>query len=452
MNLSSLAPFLKNIISITVPISAGRILHVLITVLGMMMVARFGVAQLAAGTLAISSLVMVQTSTLTIFYAIGLHIRHLRGHPDADEHIGLLVKNAILLSFLIWIPAGLILSQMDKFLQLLGQNPHLVALTKDFFFYAAFGMFPSYVITIISQFYIGIGKTTFPLLVELFNLPLTLIFAYGFVLGNFGLPALGLGGISLAIAVSHFIVMIVIIASIYLRKFHEKYRFFKNPFSLNKTICRSLLQLGLPIGIQFGGELTAIAMASYLMGYMGIDALAAMQLTNQCSIIIMLTFGLSQALSLVISELHGQGSAHLRDYQQCITATLLIFFIYVLPAMAFFCTFSLPFAEWYLDNHHLDDYFAYLITAFFYFAAGFILIDGLKNLLSGVLRGLQDSKAPSRINLISLWGLSLPLAWFFGFIVEGGPIGLRAGFICGIVVALIWLIFYLVRKFETIAK
>jgi MATE family multidrug resistance protein len=450
MNLSVRIHMLKTLLALAAPFSIGRILHVLITIIGMMMVARQGVDQFAAGTLALSSFLVIQTSTITIFYAIGLYIRHL-GDKKSELQIGLLIKNAVLLALLFSIPGSIILSQMDKFLLILGQDPKLVSLTKNYFLYSALGIFPSLIITIVAQFYIGIGKTFFPLLVELINLPLNLFFAYGLVLGNYGWPSLGLGGIGLAAALSQYLIMIVILLTIYLCRLHEAYGFFKKPFSLNKNICNSLLKLGLPMGIQFGGELSAIAMSSYLMGYMGVDALAALQLTQQCSIlIIMLTFGLSQGLSLLVSGLYGQPQTRLNDYQQCIGTALWLFVFYMVPVVIIFSTLSIPFANWYLGNQHLDPYFAFLIHAFFLFSAGFILIDGLKNLLSGILRGLQDTKAPSRINLLALWGFALPLAWFFGFILEKGPIGLRAGFICGVFAGVLWLIFYLVQKFKTL--
>jgi Na+-driven multidrug efflux pump len=70
-----------------------------------------------------------------------------------------------------------------------------------------------------------------------------------------------------------------------------------------------------------------------------------------------------------------------------------------------------------------------------------LFLDGVRNLLSGGLRGLQDSKAPMFIGILCLWLISLPLSYIVAFDLNGGPIGLRIGFMSGFIVAaiILWL-------------
>ncbi len=71
----------------------------------------------------------------------------------------------------------------------------------------------------------------------------------------------------------------------------------------NWSVCKKIFLLGYPIGMQFGGELAAMTVATYFMGYFGVTALAASQIVSQYALlIIMITLGLSQALSINIDN------------------------------------------------------------------------------------------------------------------------------------------------------
>ena len=443
----SLFHTLQKIIAIALPLSAGRLLHIIGSFIAMMMVGQLGKEQLAAGFLAISSTTTILTLTLTIFYAIGIQIRYSRGQNKPPEAIGSLVKNGFLLAIILAIPAALIIGYMDKMLLLIGQEPHLVFLTTDYFRYAGLGMFPLLTMMVIGQFYVGIGKTKFVLIIEVISLPLTILSSYGLVLGHFGLPKLGLSGVSLASFFSQFLVLIGAFIVLYFSKNNQPYQLFKKPFLLNWQICRSILSLGLPIGIQFGGELGAMAVAGYLMGYFGVDALAALQITSQYSIIIiMLSFGLTQSLSLMISETYGKRENNDYTIKKYIQASILILLLYIVPVTLLFCTLSTEFAEYYLGKNHLKPDFLYLIRVFFSLSAVFLFFDGMRNLLSGALRGLHDSKTATRINLLSMWVISLPISYLAAFLFNGGPIALRVGFLSGFLIAVILLARHLSKK------
>jgi MATE family multidrug resistance protein len=236
------------------------------------------------------------------------------------------------------------------------------------------------------------------------------------------------------------VTLFLIMIFTYLKGYFYYYRLFYGLFSPNWEVCRSILTLGLPIGIQFGGELAAIAVVGYLMGFFGVNALAALQITNQYSIIgIMLSFSLAQALSLMISELYGRQEMEYFQVKRYLGAAVLLLAIYIIPVAFLFCVFSTEFAQLYSGTNHLDPEIKYLINHFFILSAFFLFLDGFRNLLSGALRGLHQSGVSSRINLGALWLISLPASWVTVFVFKGGPVALRASFLSGFVVAVILL-------------
>lgn len=429
---------------LALPISLGRLLNVAGTFLVMMMVAQQGQEQLAAGSLAVSSYIMVLTLVSSLFYAIGIRIRY-QSQTSSPEQIGILVKQALFLAVALAVPAALSLLYMDNVLLAFHQQPQLVALTRGYFFFSALGLFPLLLLTVIMQFYLGTGKAHMALWLEVVSLPLTLLAAYGLVPGHFGLPPWGLAGAALA----NFIVQLILLAGmmyIFLRQNNSLYRLTNTPFILSWPICRDLLKQGLPIGLQFGGELAVMAVSTYLMGYFGVSALAALQITSQYALVIfMLNFGLSQALALKISEEQKKPN---NAAAAMLIAALQLLGMYMLPVVLVFCTCSYALTCLFADAQPPPFYA--LTQAFFWLSAIFLLIDGLRNLLSSALRGFHDAHTSSRINLLCLWGISLPVSAIAAFSLQGGPIALRIGFLSGFLVAVVLLSRALVKKFQCI--
>jgi MATE family multidrug resistance protein len=194
-----------------------------------------------------------------------------------------------------------------------------------------------------------------------------------------------------------------------------------------------------------------MAVASCLMGYFGVDALAALQITSQYSIIVIMPgIGIAQALSLKVSELYGQPGFNHYPIKKYLFASMLLLTSYILPVSFLYCTLSTKFAEFYMGKSSLRPDFEHLIHVFFVLAAIFLLLDGIRNLLSGVLRGLHHSKTATMINLASLWLISIPISGLNVFVFNGNPVALRIGFLSGFIVAVLSLAWYLYKHMTTV--
>jgi MATE family multidrug resistance protein len=216
------------------------------------------------------------------------------------------------------------------------------------------------------------------------------------------------------------------------------YSLFDKIYFPDWIICKSIFTLGLPIGIQFGGELAAMTVATYLMGYFGATALAAAQLVGQYFMIfIMLTLGLTQALSILTSEAFGKKD--LTEVKEYLRASLLILIILCSFASILFLFFPVSLIHFYMSSKVIDDRLQYLVIIFFAINAGAVFFDGMRHLLSGALRGLHDSQTPMRIGIIAMWFVALPMCYLASMVYHGGPIGLRLGFSSGFIFAVITL-------------
>lgn len=82
-------------------------------------------------------------------------------------------------------------------------------------------------------------------------------------------------------------------------------------------------------------------------------------------------------------------------------------------------------------------------------AAIFQLFDGLQVTLIGILRGLQDVKAPTYITLVGYWVIALPLAYIMAFYFKLETVGIWIALLASlffVAVGLYWRLAYLVRK------
>jgi MATE family multidrug resistance protein len=418
------------------PISASSVIMMVTSFISMMIVALLGKDELAAGALAVSTVMTIITVTTTILYAVGILISHRRGQEKNQTEIGLVIKNGFWLALMLAFPAALALWYVDKLLLLFGQSPNLVAITRSYFHFAALGTFPSLINAVIAQFYAGIGKPRYTLWLAAISLPFTIILSYGFILGRFGLPMLGLSGITCATLIVQTVLLLGVLLLLYWQEKtnNSPYQLFIKVYQLDWSICKSIFTLGLPIGMQFGGELAAMTGATYLMGHFGATALAASQIVSQYTMIaIVFLMGITQALSLLTSEAYGKKDISLvKDYFQA--SIVLLIFVGALVSIIYL-SFPKTLIQFYMSSETVDAHLENLTIVFFAINACLIFVDGLRHLLSGTLRGLHDSRGPMRIGIIAMWLVSLPASYLVGTILHGGPIGLRIGFFSGFVFA-----------------
>lgn len=432
---------LKNILKLTsfaFPIIASALINMSANFVAMFMVAKLGTSELAAGALGVSTYITISMLVMPIFYSVGILISHNKGRGENFSGVSEIVRNGFWIAVILAIPTGFLLWHADSLLLLFGQNKALVELTRTYFHYAALSILPMLMSTVIIQFYNGIGRPRLNMMTSVFTFPAILIFSYYLIFGKYGFPKLNLAGVSAAIFFVQSLVCLFRLFYMFIGKEIKKYRIFVGNLKPNPILLKSLFFLGLPIGIQFGGELSAMTLSTYFMGYFGTTALAAMQIVSQYAMLIVMVFlGLSQALSILTSEAYGKNDfALIKAYVRSSLLTLSVFFALILIVFL-----SIPnyLIQAFVSNDDLANKkeIIHLAVIFMGLSGIMLFLDGVRNLLSGGLRGLQDSKTPMFIGILCLWLISIPLSYIVAFDLNGGPIGLRIGFVSGFVVAAI---------------
>lgn len=432
--------FIKQIIKTSIPLVSSRILHALHAFINMALIAKLGSDAIAAGALISNTLSAVFLFVWSILYATAVIIGKNYGAQNFPA-IGQIFRASIFLSCLIALPASFIVWHMDYFLLLFKQNLALVKITIPYFHLIAFAILPSLLGICLNEFAMGIMRSRLVMIWALISVPINIFLGYGLLFGKFCLPKIGLAGVALASVITYWGLFLLVLLYFGWQKKFVIFELFKLQKKFNRDFnlyLQHIFTLGWPICLQLGLLSFAFSMLTYMIGWLGKDALAAYQIASQCVyLVIMIPYGIAQASSVLVAKAVGAKNKIIAK----------LGFLSAIVAVIIVSCFSLIY--WimpkniiaiYLNLH--DNANRTIITLAIIVLAinGIIqIIDAFGVVITGALRGLHDTKIPMFITIIASWLISIPVGYILGFILHFGVVGINLGFLFGSIIIAIFL-------------
>jgi MATE family multidrug resistance protein len=284
------------------------------------------------------------------------------------------------------------------------------------------------------------------LLVQFIGLLVNLLADLTFGLGWFGFPKLGLSGIGMATSFVMFTMAACLLWLLHRRKRFERFKLFAGFERPSWRAIKPMLSLSVPIYFGLLFEAGLFFVTGVQMGVIGTLQAAAHNIAiGIASACYMLPLGLSFALTARIGRVFGRESPaairlrvlsglFITLMMAVTTASLLVLFRKWLPGL-------------YTSDPELIRFAGHLLI----FAAIFQLSDGLQVSLIGMLRGLQDTRVPMLINLVSYWVIAFGIGYYSAHHLGFGASGLWAGLIIGLTVATVALsvrLWWRIRQLE----
>jgi len=429
----------KKILGFSLPIVGQRLVVAINGFVGMLMIARLGHAQLAAGALVTSLYTTLLVIATSIIYSMGVIGGQLYGAKKYPE-LGRILRQGWLLAIIIAIPLILVAWNIGPVLLLFKQDKHLILLTQNYFHVLVWGFLPLMILFTCSQFMISVAKPTVSLCFSIVSIIITVIPAYGLVFGKFGLPAIGMSGVALAITMKNYILCVAILIYLACNKWCKKFHIFNFFDGQGFYYVKRLLQVGVPISIQFAAELTAFCMGTFMMGWLGQTALAARQIVLQLTVVaVMVPFGISQATGVLVGHALGREDFHATKLLSYAAISIGLICAILIGSVYLFIPKNL--ISFYVNIHDLANarliHIAVLLMAVGAFAQFF---DAARNVATGALRGFYDTRIPMWIGILATWIISLPLGYFFAFKLNWGPVGLSFGYMVGFFVGAVLIV------------
>jgi len=389
---------------------------------------RLGRAELAAG--GIGATIWFAVSILCIGLMAGLSplLSELIGNRRRNA-VGELFRQGLWVGVIAGLAGVLIILLIRANLGASALEPELLPHINDYLITACWSM-PALAVVLAARNVCEATNLTRPVLVvQLIGLLVNIVVDLTLGLGLFGFPKLGLFGIGIATSV---VTLCMAIALLWLLTGHsfKRYNLFASIDYPKWQHIGPMLSLSFPIFFTILFEAGLFVATSYQSGVLGtLPASAHFIAIGVTAFCFMFPLGLSFALTARVGRVYGRGqlqSLELRVFTGVLLAVAL-----AIGTAVFLLLFRHQVAALYTPDLEVRRLAAQLLLM----AVLFQLSDGLQATLIGMLRGLQDTRAPMFINLMSYWGVAFGIGYWLAHHGGWGVFGLWAGLIIGLSVA-----------------
>jgi MATE family multidrug resistance protein len=419
----------KHIVStfqLAYPVIIGQLGIIMMGVVDSLMVGKLGAAPLAASALGGSSAFIVLIIGIGVSYAVTPLVAIAVG-AGRFEDCGIYFRQSLLVNSILSIIIVVIIYFAADLIQYFDQPKEVQNQAVDYMRIIGLSSIPLLIFQTYKQFIEGLSIMRPAMIITLIANLVNVFANWLLIYGNLGFPALGLNGAGWATFASRVFMAFALMGFVMNNKFFKKYDVSFHFKSINWTVIKKILSLGLPSGIQYFFEVGAFSFAVVMVGWLGTKQLAAHQIAiNLASISFMAVLGISVAGSIRVGN--AVGMKDITETRRAGFMAILLGASTMLGAGIIFILFRNYLPTLYVNDEVVISYASSLLVI----AALFQLSDGTQAVGIGVLRGLTDVKIPTAITFIAYWIVGLPVGYLLGFTLELGVQGVWVGLLLGL--------------------
>ena len=336
----------------------------------------------------------------------------------------------------MWLSLGFavlvlpMLLRAEPILLLLGQNPDVAADAARYLLWAGIGMVPALMVMVLKSYLAALERTQVVFWITVIAALTNGLANYALIFGNWGAPELGLVGAAIASVTTQVVSLVGVLA--YVRFVVPQHQLFVRFWRSDLQMLGRVFQLGWPIGLTMLSESGLFALSALMMGWLGTIPLAAHGIAVQlASITFMVHLGLSNVATIRAGNALGR-----RDWPHMARGAIVVTTLSVIFATLTIVGY-LVWPEQLISLFMQKDEPARVEilaigVGLLAMAALFQLVDGAQAVGLGVLRGVQDTRAPMFIAAFSYWVIGAPASYLFGFTFGWGGIGVWGGLVLGL--------------------
>ncbi len=251
------------------------------------------------------------------------------------------------------------------------------------------------------------------LLMNFFAFLLNIFLNWVLIYGQFGIPAMGVKGAAYGTLISRIFECILVI--IYVRFVEKKLQYrFKQIFSIDRVLVRDFMKFSLPVTLNEAFWGLGYIGLTVVIGQIGtVPAAAAAIVATLQQFMSVVLYGVGSATSVIIGNILGSGR---RDYAIRCSRTLSFVGVGVgiISGALLFLVSEPAFSLYNITPETLN-----LCRSFVIVAAITVAVDAINVIaIVGILRGGGDTRFALLADIITLWGIALPLGILTGFVWE----------------------------------
>ena len=432
----------KYIIKLGVPIVIGQIGVVLVGFIDNIMVGRFATEDLATASFVNNLFNIAVLFGFGFAYGLTPLVGSSYGGGD-NKSLGFLLKNSLLLNFIIGIFLSFVMFIVWLNVEKLRQPQELIPLVKPYFLLHIISMPFLMLFNSLKQFFDGITDTKTPMYIMLIANAINVVFNAILIYGVGPIPALGVFGAGLSTLFSR-IFMFVALAYIFFnsKKFSIYKESYQNAF-IRKEEFLKLNKMGWMIGLQMGMETALFSLTAVMIGWLGKIELAAHQVLVTLSTLgFMVYYGVGAAVAVRVSNYCGRKD--IKNIRLTVNAGFQIILLLALFTSILFLLIRTKVGYLFTEDVAIVDIVSMLLFTLVAYQIG----DGLQITFANALRGISDVVAMAIISFIGYFLIAIPTSYFCGFVLGWGIQGVWIGYPLGLTLTgvIMWLRFRGVLK------
>ena len=301
-------PQLRTMTWASLPIAFSIMANTVVTTVDIIMVGYLGEIELAAIGIAGAIWQVLVMACIGVGTMSSALLSQAIAQND-QQHIQNTVYGIIATGLIMALSCSLLLAQPTILLSLLGQDPAIIPLADEFLQSRRWFTTAVCLAAIFRGFIGSMGLQKYLLGTALYVLITNTFLNYVLIFGNFGAPAMGVGGAAMAsniVDLSSAIIMYIVITR---QNATVSLKIFSGLFDTPYSVIKHTFRVSIPVSLAMGTEMLFWAGITVIAGIISVQALAAHQMTMSIAYVIIPPY---IAFSTMIT-IHAGQSAGIKD-------------------------------------------------------------------------------------------------------------------------------------------
>ena len=415
---------MKEIVKFATPIVILQTALAAFLFVDLFFIGKLGTEELAAGGLVTNTLFPFLYFGIGCVLGFDTICSQALGAGDQKTPIDALI-HTVIFSLMVSIPLCLLLGFAEPVYRLFLTEEKTIALSMEYLNSARWVLIPGLLFVATRQYLQAIGVSTQLLVMAVVCNLLNVFLNYTMVLGNFGVPKMGISGSGWATVFSNLFLFLSALAIS--RGFFKKHKYSLSSFKWNPAMFKQLISLGVPAGLHLFLETVMLFTLMIFVGRIGSTALAAHSIVNNFSLVLYnLPIGISFAAVVKVGNAVGAQDTY-NSVKQAVNS-LVVSVAYWAVSLVVFYVFASQIVHLYSEDQVVTD----LAMKAFVLWLAFNLPDSIQVVMSAILRGMGDTKLPAYANLAGFGLITIPLAYFLTFTMKMSIVGIWIGWGSGV--------------------
>ena len=429
--MTTLPDHMRATLALGLPLIGGMLAQIAIQVTDTVMMGWYGVPELAAVALGSSYFHVVLILGMGFGLAVMPMVAAAAGNDDRRQ-VRRVTRMGLWIALIFSALAMPLFLYSGPILRALGQTEDVAAMAQTYLRIAGWGIAPAVVMTVFRSHLSALDHARVVLWAVLAGAVANAGMNWLLIFGNLGAPELGIAGAAIASIGTQSVIALALALHAGLHRDLRQDTLFARFWNPDWEAFGQVFRLGWPIALTLLSESGLFMATLVMMGWIGPNPLAAHGIAIQiCSVTFMVHIGLSQAATVRAGRAWGKGDVE--NLRMAATSALILSAGMVALTIAGFMLAPEFLVGLFLDpNDPLRPEILALGASLLFVAALFQLADAGQVMALGLLRGVQDTRAPMVYALIAYWVLGLPAAWVIGFPLGFGAPGIWAGLVVGL--------------------